>query len=61
MPTEPGLYTRTSRVCIDELGMCYAPEPPPAALLQKAKARCTAISTLRSDMHDIYTRRDATK
>ena len=59
MPTEPGLYTRTSRVCIDELGMCYAPEPPPASLLKKpAAARCIAISTLLADMHDVYSRRD---
>jgi len=61
MPTEPGLYTRTSRVCIDELGMCYAPKPPPTSLLKKAAARCIAISTLLADMHDVYTRRDASR
>ena len=61
VPTEPGLYTRISRVCVDELGMCYAPETPPAALVGKKAARCTAISTLLADMHDVYTRRDVSR
>jgi hypothetical protein len=61
VPSESGLYVRTSRVCIDELGMCYSPEEPPAALTGKKGARCAAIATLLADLHDVYTRWDVTK
>ena len=61
VPSESGLYVRTSRVCIDELGMSYSPEEPPAALTGKKGARCAAIATLLADLHDVYTRWDVTK
>eukprot|EP00966_Prymnesium_polylepis_P119189 2754707-Prymnesium_polylepis.1 len=66
-PTDSNLFERTSRVCIDELGLCYAPEAPPPELLagggsqhkkrrQSAAARrCVAVATLAADLFDVFT------
>lgn len=70
-PTEDNLYSRISRVCIDELGICYAPEDPPSALAsssaakakgsqrkEKDRSRCAAVAAIVHDMYDAFTSLD---
>ena len=64
-PNDANLFERTTRICVDELGMCYAPEDPPVVLaggaaVRRDAARCAAAPTLAADMHDVFNRRDLT-
>ena len=52
-PTPENLYSRTSDICIDQLGMCYpAPPTPPRAM-----SICRTCKTLMSDLQDVLTRK----
>jgi len=62
-PDDANLFVRTSRVCIDELFMCYPSEAPPSALVNPKgfATRCAAIATIVKDMYDVFTRADTSQ